>query len=476
MALGSGTDPTMGEMGLERLRPPEDGALPLNGGLWTLPHYETFVSFMNQAARTYWWSFDEALKDSQCNSDAMWNDLTIRDPLNSRQRPVTLLEWQLEPQNPASESEKVFAEKLTKIIKQIPYLQQMKRCMLDAMFFGKSAVQILPKWDYSLGYKRMIIKKWMPIHGDKIVYKYDGTPGILVNATYKSKQVEPTERGPAYFLNLVEQDSYLIHRFEPEDATYYRPEFAGSVYGSGLRGRVYWWWWLRTNLQKFLMNFVKKAGNGYLLVAFPQGNAKARSNAQQQIEGQEGNNILYIPVNNQNGDTIDKVVQHVQVSLTGADFQWTIITGINEMIRQTILGENMTTQSASTGLGSTQGDQHGITADERVKYDATDLETPMQDLVNVLNKYNCPGNPPPTYVHLADKRNPQEIMAAAQFGLQAGMAIPTTWVQDQLGIPKQIANEPVLATVQPMQATAVGNTPSGTPMAGPSGPAPQQGQ
>ena len=166
MALGTGTTPTMGEFGLDRLKPPVDGSLPLNGGLWTMPHYETFVAFMNQATRTYWWSFDEALHDSTCNANAMWNDLTIRDPLSSRQRPVALLEWNIEPLNQGNKLEVACAAKLTNVLKDIPMFQQMKRCLLDAMFFGKSGVQLLMKWDYSLGYKRAIISDWYPVHGD----------------------------------------------------------------------------------------------------------------------------------------------------------------------------------------------------------------------------------------------------------------------------------------------------------------------
>lgn len=476
MAIGNGTTPTMGEFGLERLKPPEDGAKPLNGGLWTMPHYETFVAFMNQATRTYWWSFDEALHDSTCNANAMWNDLTIRDPLSSRQRPVALLEWNIEPLNQGNKLEVACAAKLTNVLKDIPNFQQMKRCLLDAIFFGKSGVQILMKWDYSLGFKRAIVTDWYPVHGDKIVFKYDRTPGILVNSTFQSSNIENTERGPAKFLNPVEQDALLIHKFEPEDAQYYNPSSAGLVHGSGLRGRIYWWWWLRQNMQKYMMNFVKKVGNGFLLVGFPSGNTIAKKAAQAAIESQEGNNVIYAPIDVTKGETLDKVIMHVPTNLSGADFQWTIITGINELIRQAILGEGMTTQAANTGLGSTQGDQHGMTADERVKYDANDLETPMNKLLRVLHRYNSPpGVPCGRYTHLADKRQPGEVMQASQFAMQAGMVVPQSWVQDQLGIPSPVNNEPVLAQVQPMQPTAVGNTPAGTPVAGSSGPAPQQG-
>lgn len=466
--------PTLGEMGIDRLKPPDNGALPLNGGLWTMPHYMTFVNYMNAATRTYWWSFDEALRDSQVNSEAMRNDLVIRDALSSRYRSVCMLEDQISPKNKANKSEQFYSNKLTEILHEIPYLQQMKRCLMEAVFFGKYGVQPLCKWDYSTGYKRMIIRSWYPVHGDKLVFKWDGTPGILVNSLYRTPEVEYTERGPAYFLRPDQEEVFLWHEFEREDSTYYQPELAGSVHGSGMRGRIYWYWWLRQNAQKYMMSFLKKAGNGYLLVGYPSGNVNAKRAAMSAIEGQEGNNVIYVPVNNSNGDTLDKVITHVPVQMSGAEMQWTIVTGINEMIRAAIMGESLTTRGGNTGLGSNLGEQHGMTADERTKYDAVDLETPMNKLVRFLNKKNCPGNPCPRYTFLADKRNPGEIMEAANFGLDAGMTIPQSWVEENLGIPQPIGDEAVLARIQPMQGTAVGNQPAGTPMVGPSGPAQMQ--
>lgn len=470
----TGSVPTLQEMGVERLIPPVNGSLPLGGGNWTLPHYLTFISFMNTMSRSYWWTFDEALRDSQTNSDAMWNDIVVRGAVNDRIRVPCTMEWMINPQDKQDKAQKFWANKLTEIVRQIPYLQQFKRSLMSSVFFGKYGVQPLCKWDYSLGYKRMIIKDWYPVHGDKIVFKWDGTPGILINPSYKEKSWEYTERGPAHFLSPEEEELFIWHEFEREDAHFFRPEYAGTVHGSGYRGRIYWWWWLRQNVQRFMMNFLKKAGNGYLLVGYPAHNPASKDAAQSAIEGQEGNNVVYAPVNFRDGETIDKIVTHVPVHMTGAQMQWTVITGINELIKMAIKGESLTSEAKATGIGSGLGEQHGMTKDDLAKYDATDLETPMNKLIRFLNKYNCPFNPCPVYSHLADKRNPKEVMEATDRAMDNGLAVPEAWFRDELGIPAPVGNEPVLARIQPMQGTAVGNVPVGVPMAGPSGPNPQQ--
>lgn len=443
--LNGTTTPTLGEMGLERIQPPVDEDLPVQGGMWGLPHYMTFVAFMNYMTRSYWWTFDEALRDSLCNSDAMRNDLVIRDALASLYRSVCMAEWQLEAQDKSVASEIASATKLTNVIKRIPYFQQFLRCLMEATFFGKYGVQPLFKWDRSAGYRRMIVKSWYPVHGDKIVFKWDGRPGILVNASYRLKSVEYTERGPAHFLTPEEEEAFIWHEFEPEDASYFQPQFAGTVHGSGWRGRIYWYWWLKQNSQRFMMNFLKKAGNGYLLVGYPSGSVAGKAAAKNAVEGQEGNNIIYVPINIRDGEDISKVVTHVPMSMNGSQMMWTIVTGINEMIRSAIMGESLTTRASPTGLGSNLADQHGATADDRTKYHCTDLETPMQKLTDLLNSRNCPGNPSPNFRFLVDKRNPLEIITAVDKALDWGLPVPQGWAQDEMGIPTPINNEPVLA-------------------------------
>lgn len=479
MADMNGTVPTLGEMGLLRqLDPGPSGSMPLNGGEWTLPHYQTFVAFMNTTARTYWWTFDEALRDSLCNSYAMRNDLVIREALSARYRSVVTCERMWKPKNHTDQIQVAAAKKVQGIIDEIPYVQQLLRCWMEATFFGKYGVQLLCKWDKNPNVRRMVVYDWFPVHGDKIVYKWDGTPGVLINPSYTQKSWEYTELGPAHFYTPEEQQGFIVHHFEPEDSSYYQPEFAGSVKGSGYRGRLYWWWWLRNNAQKFVMNFLKKAGNGFLLVAYNMSNPAAKAASQRAIEGHDGNNVIYVPVNIKEGEKLDNVIQPVQMQMNGAQLMWTIITGINQLIRMSILGESLTTEAQDTGLGSNLGEQHGMTGDERKKYDATDLETPMQQLTNMLYLYNCPTIPPAKFSFLIDKRNPKETMEAVGMAMQVGLPVPQGWFQDELGIPSPEKNEPVLAQIQPMQATAVENTPAGTPMAGQAGGGqpPQAGQ
>ena len=473
-------DPSLTESGFPRSDPPANKQLPAGGGKWVAPHYLQFNTFLNWVSRTYYWTHDEALRDSTCNAEAMWRDLVISTAIRDRQRPVCQLEHQFEARDPSDPQQKDLANDLNDIFEDIPRFQDMKLALLEAIWLGRAGVQVVCKWPDDVLYPRpmMFVRDWSPVHGDSIVFKFDGQTGIMCNTMLTGRpQVERIESrgGCAYFLTPKEEEVFLVHEFEPMAAPFFHTELAGQVHGSGYRGRVYWYWWLKHNLMKILMDFVRKAGNGFFLAGYEPGNRTELANMRTALEQQTGQPNIYVPM--AQGRSFKDVLEHLPVQLQGADFQWEIISGLNELIRNAILGEIGTTRGMTTGLSSDMGSQHGITADERVKYDAEALEYPLQKLTNLICKYIRPGVRPPKFRFLADKRNPGEVMESATFFAQMGGALPKNWVQEQLGIPDPQPGEETLGYVQSQQAVAMGGgTPAGIPMAGPAGPAPGMDQ
>lgn len=462
------------EQGYPPPPPGEVGELPPGGGKWLTGEQDRHVSILNFVSHTYYWTHDEALRDSgTCNTDAMWADPVISTAIRDRQRPVVQLEWQLEARNPSDPTEKQLSQTITEILEDFPNFQQARRCLLDAIWWGRSGVELIYEWDHTAGDKRLKVRRWSPIHGDTLVFKYDGTVGYLVRGNRaREKGVENIEgrSGYAKFLDADEDQCVLVHEFEPMPSDFYRPEMAGSVHGTGYRGRVYWYWWLKQNLMRIMLNFARKAGNGFFLAGFAAGNQGELDNMRKALESQGDSSTIYVPVDQQRN--VENVLKHLPVSMTGADFMLEVITYLNGMIRDAILGQSSANKAAPAGLGGSTGDHMGITDDERVKYDAVDLEFPMQKLVNVIARHIAPNVRPPRFQHLADKRQPEEIMAAVTQAMQWGLAIPKTWVQEQLGIPDVQDGDEVLSMIQPMQPAALNSTPSGVPMSGTPGPDP----
>jgi hypothetical protein len=428
------------------------------------------ISLLGQYSRIYWWSHDEALSDNQCNADAMWADPMCSTPIRERQRSVVQLEWQIEASDATNPAEEAAAEVITTIMEDMEYPQQFKRSLLDAFWWGRGANQFIPEWNYDTGERRLKIRAWEPIHGDNIVFKFDGRVGVRQNSlTLGQPGVERIEGtgGVAKFFDAETEQCIVVHKFEPMATSFFQPELMGKIMGDGYRGRVYW-------MQRLAYNFARKAGNGFFIAGYQDGNRTELANLRQAMEEQDGQPVIYVPLSQ--GRNPGEVLQHIQISLQGADFQWRIVEALNSMIRDAILGETNANSPAPSGIGGGQAEQRGMSDDERVKYDAKDLETPMQRLTNFLYRHNFPGMRPGKYKHLADKRNPEEFMAAVSFAMQAGMAVGENSVRSELGLPEPAPKDKILSLVQAQQATALQSTPAGTPISGQPGPAQQGGQ
>lgn len=464
-------DSTLTEKGYPLTEPPPPGQSPPGGGHYAVPHFQQFSAFLNYVSRTYYWTHDEALRDSACNAEAMWRDAVISTAVRERQRPVVQLEWQLEPRNSSDPQEKHYAQVVTEILEDIPRFQQFRRHLLDAIWKGRSGIQCAFAWDYSAGDKRVVVRDWVPIDGDSLVFKFDGTVGLLVNSMQLGQPyVERIESrsGAAKFPPPFEQQALIVHEFEPEPASYFNPEMAGSVHGSGYRGRVYFYWWLKQNLQKILFDFLRKVGNGFFLAGFAAGKRDELEELTLALEKQSGQPIIYVPVGQDR--TLEQTLMHLPVNLSGSDMQWTIINALNKIIRDAILGQGNANASAASGIGGGASEHQGINDDERVKYDAKDLDPTLQKVVNVIYSYIAPGVRPARFQHLTDKKNPQETMESANWFATMGGPVPQTWAQEQLGIPDPKPGEPILGIVQNQQATSLASTPAGVPQAGTPGP------
>ena len=468
-------DLTPTELGFPAPMPSQVGSLPPGDGKWNIPHFATFAAVANWASKSYRWSFDEALKDSRENAMAMRRDPIIMSALRDRQTPTCQLDWTIEPLNESNPGEMEAATKIKNIIKRTPNLQQLKRSLLEALFYGKYGAQFVYEWDYSSGEKELIIRNWKPVNGDKIVFKFDDTPGILVNNAFYHGSKEATDRGMAHFLTPDEQECFICHEFEPEDADFYENILAGSVHGVGFRGRLYWFWWLRNNLTTILMDFLQKVGSGITIFFFEAGNDTSKQEVKDAAEAQIGNNVFLFPRNRDGQSAYSGPgIQRIEVSMQGAEVFLQLFNIINAILRGYIMGETLTTDTAATGLGSGVAEAHESTAERRTKYDAVDLDETLQHLVNVLYRWNCPGVRPGRFHHAVDKPNVAEFMQAADFAYNMNIALDEDDTREKLGLPKPEEGHSVLSKVAPMQPAAVGAIPQGVPMASPEVPQDQQ--
>ncbi len=451
------------------------GASP-NFGQFGFPHVLTFQATISTLSRTYRPS-DEALRDSQDNARFMRNDLVIMECIEARQRAAALLNWHIEPPDEKDGSQKALAGTLTKIIASIPRFMQYRENCLNAVFFGRYAVANRWRWKQVGGAQRIVVDRWRPVHGDKLIWKYqpddprwdEDQVGVRVGLGYgsgntiagrwpveKAAQVGITDQGMAYFLRSWERSLLTIHKHYIEDGEYEAAEYAGRIHGVGIRSRIYWTWYQKQETLAWLMEYLERSAGGFEVWFYPWGNDSAKKAVETAARERMslGRNQLLVPKfleNDRFGDWYDRI----EPGMAGAEALKSIIVEyFGHLLKRYILGQTLTSESAGTGLGSNLADIHLATFLQIVKYDATNLEeTLTSDLVDNLLRYNFPWavGMPFRFKIDTESENSQEKLEAAERAYKMGLKIRAQDLYDLTGFTKPAPGEETLdqATQQP---------------------------
>lgn len=467
--MPSVSDQTPEELGFpgREAKPVLPDGPPLGLGKFAVPQQLTFAGIINSINRIYPYTFDEAMLHSRENAERMRFDPVIDACLRVRMMSVALLPKHIEPDDPDSSDELQAAEKSDKLLKSMPGQLNRARSLLDATFVGRSAWQDRWRWKTKYGHQWMYpTVEGRHIDGDKLVFGWGDQVGILVHSAFNGPTVN-TERGRAYMLTPEEREHVTVHKFEPTDASFYRPQSAGSIHGTGLRGKLYWLWALKSRIWSLGVDFLEWFAQGLTVYKFQSGNATHQKEMQAWIEGQSGSKVLLLPAfTAADGRPSFDPVQRFEAGTASSQLLQALLTDyFDDLIVRHILGQTLMTQTAATGLGSGVASAHNNVFDNIIKYDATALqETESDQFLRVFYRHNFPGMEPGRLVYDIDSPNVQQMIENADAIWQMGGRIDEEAILDSAGLPIPGVNSTILSNVQPMQPAAVGGVPEGVPM------------
>lgn len=447
-ANGNGTPQILGANGQPIRHQQVQAALSSS---FALPHVLTFSGIYGSAQRVYRWSFDEALKNNPENAKGMRRDPHLLSLLRERQLATAQLSWHLEPDDEEDAFQKTVADDLTRIIKAIPRLQRMFMALLEAVWFGRYAVQVLWGWQPYRGARVMTVLKHIPVHGDKIQYRYrlpgdaehiqEGTPVLLTHATYTSDlpgaQTVLTDRGRGLLLEGSWRERFIIHSHEPDDADFFDGEMAGGIYGVGIRSRIYWLWWLKQEWLSFIHEYMERVGLGVTIWYYESGNAEAKKEAEKQARDQSRNlNIVWprsVGAENQGSG-----IERLEVPTQGAEILLKLQQYVDDVLQRYIVGQSLSGNAESTGLGSSVADLHAQTKYKIVRYDAQNLEETLTgDLVEPIKRWSYPSADfPVRFVFDVDRPDAKDQLDAAKSLYDMGIELDADEVRGTAGYSK----------------------------------------
>lgn len=465
-------DYTPQEMGYPGPSPSDPGSLPPGGGRLTTPNFLSFSALVRSASKAFLYSSDEALRDSPTNAIVMKRDPILWGALRRTWVPVAQLPWTLEPDDETNPAEAEAARMIEYVIRKTPHLQRLKMMLLQAVWYGKYAVELTYEWRNYRGEEKLFVRDFTPINGDKLRLKWDAkTWGVLVYPGYPGEK-QATDWGLCHFLTPDERIQYIIHQFEPDDADFNEPELAGSIGGVGVRGRLYWFWWLKQQVFGQLMNYIHRFANGLTIFYYDASNRQALEQAQQAARAQWQNTALLYPRWNGTNPDVNKV-ERLEVGTASSNLLWNLVSDyFDPIMERYIEHQTLTSKAEPNGIGAGASDHHGESKDEVIKYLAVELgETLQSDFVNVLYAYNAPGVTPGTFKFTIDDPNTEELMNNADKLFTWGVPLDEDQVYEVSQWRKPALGGGIVSQVGSMQAQMPQQAgPIGTPQIGQPGP------
>lgn len=420
--------------------------------LHTLPHYITFSQLVNLGTRTYRYTFDEALRNNRVNALAMRRDPIVYYSVRMRQIALSQLPWKLEPAQdiPANLIEKYnnFLKAISNAIKDFPRFNNMILALDECIWYGKSAVQIGWKTVSRNGMKVLSIHHWLPVNGDKIRFKWDGTPGIMINYSAfpaEHPRISQTDLGMVYWLeDPQDRLQFAISKYEQEDADFFEGELAGAVHGVGLRSRLYWLWHLKATILSYMIDYLQLTGsNGLTVFFYEEGNPTSMEEVKTAVKTQQNQHILLFP-RRRDGGQGGPGIMHIPPSGAGISlFEAMVNEYFDSVIQACILGQPLIVKGGMASVANYQLHYESMT--RVIKYDAENIsETITKEIVHPMCRYTMPTLPEeyyPSFKFIISPSNANQMLQFASALVQMGIAVDENQIRDIAGLIKPREDE-----------------------------------
>lgn len=445
----------------------EPGTAP-NFGRGVIPHIYMFSGIVSTLSKSYRIA-DQAYLHNKDNAHMMLNDPVISGPLFARQRMVSLLKWSIEPEDDTDRQQRDAAQVLTKILEKTPRFTEYRRWLSEAIWYGR--VGTMNKYGINAtrdGHRQFVIRDWVPVSGDKLLFRYDDGSGqynpdqigIKVSPAHVKKDyiagnrdIEWNADGSAVFLKNWERRRVSLHKHMIRDGEYEDPLTSGQIHGVGIRNFIYWVWYQKQETLASLMEIIERTAQGFTLYFYPTGNPAAKAEMEKIAAEQGRTNRITIPVSQElNYEPIQVIPPNTQ----GITVLREIIDDyFGDMITRFILGQTLSTKSSATGLGSGVADLHHDSLMQIVDYDAINLEeTITKEVVEPLRDWNLPRfrNWEFKFKLHTEDQVPQDRMQAAMEFWQMGGKLKADDLYNIVGLSKPQEDDETLFNPQVIQA------------------------
>ncbi len=458
-------------------------AVPGVPGHYIVPSPQQHAGIYSGGKR-YYVPADRAIIENRENARNMWDNLLIRSALQSRLWAAAEQSGHVEPEDKKDEFQVAVAEAIQNTIDNIPDILKLKYCLLKSRWYGAYGIMLKYEWKG----QELIVKNWIPVNGDSILFKQDTDDIAVYTTTVGSMHMRHIETEAGYIgrahhledgrtiqfddqgrpyqnVGATERQAFILMTYDPDPSDFLNSRQAGGVKGLGIRSTLYPTWYIMQEILGNLMDWIERVGSGILMYKFLRGNESSYQAAQALAESQSNQAVVMVPVDPEStapGGKPWEGIEYIEVGSTGMDNMLKVLDDyFGNQIREFIIGQPSTSKPVNTGMGSKTSEVHENTFSRIIHFDCQDLAGCLtRDLVSVLQEWNHPetmGQFKCKYVIDADRPDVKAQMEAVKAAYECGVSFDMDEVRGLCGLSKPNEDAEIIqkAANDPMGGTDV---------------------
>jgi phage gp29-like protein len=379
----------------------------------------------------------------------MRNDPDCMGPLTQLQVSIAGLEWQIKPFDSRDPMQEEIAERTQEIFSRIPRFADLVRHLLDAVWYGSSAANLIYARRPDGG---VIVSDWLPFHPDTITVSLDGEPAIRVGPRYYADMDGTggsTQQGfdsRVHVLTPIERRAVVWHRYMVQGPDFDDPyETAYAFLGKGVRDTVWWYWNLKQAVLQNWATYAERYAQGIRVGYYPMAQKGGKEEMEEILRNLVGDVSAVVPRSTPGQK--DYEIEIKEPGAARAQVFADLCEWLAKNIKELIVGQSATSEAVSSGIGSNVASQHQKTFTRQMKFVADGLgETITQQLVREIVDMNFgpQENYPKFEFSVESPEMEKKLEAIRIFVNELGGTVSEAETRKMLGLAIPDIDEPVL--------------------------------
>jgi phage gp29-like protein len=406
-----------------------------------------------EVQRSFFTTADKLLRNSSIAyrlnpqyQQMMRADADIEGVLRSLQVTLASLEWAVTCTDEQDAAGQELATQISKIFEAMPRRSDFVRSMHEAVWYGNSACNIVYQRDERT---KIGVKEWYPFHPDTLAYDQRGNLAIRVGAQYSADGPSSQNIGfdsRVHIFNQQERKAIVLHRVFINAPDFNDPNATESIYrGVGARDVCWFMWLAKQEILQDAITYAERYAMGIRVGYYPLGQDEGRTMMENVLANLTNDNSVLLP---QSGTEKLYDIDIKEPNAGRAQVFMELVNWFSGKIKEAILGQSLSSETGSTGLGSGVASLHADTLSRIIRYHADALADSLTcDFVRVVAKMLGASDKQCgtlRFEFAPERPDPKERLDAIKSFIEIGGKVAEREVRELLGLSQPKEGEPVL--------------------------------